>query len=164
MTEFASYKKLETIVDKAQRKIITTDEAFKEVISLMESSKLNGSFYLDDHSYIHYRSYNDPNPHLRSGGGSIIKMPDENTTFYNPMSDVLDKLDDETKAMKWIAMRLNFGLDEPEERMLFFSKYYNKKRVSDVLEELNIGTRAYYKILDDVNKKARDTLILVPMD
>lgn len=164
MTEFASYKKLETIVDKAQRKIITTDEAFKEVISLMESSKLNGSFYLDDHSYIHYRSYNDPNPHLRSGGGSIIKMPDENTTFYNPMSDVLDKLDDETKAMKWIAMRLNLGLDEPEERELFIKLFYEKKTVRYILSLMNIGSRAYYKILEETNKKARDVLILIPMD
>lgn len=165
MKTYASTHELGLIIDKAQRKMITTDEAFDEVLKFIKKGMKNGNFGLDGNGLFYFKSYNNPNPYLKSTGGSVIQMPESNTmSSYNPISEIGDKLNDEEEAMQWIAMRLNYGLDSIDERKVFYHLYVNRKTVREIVSILDINNVSYYKILDEVNKKARDILILIPME
>ena len=163
--EFITKKMFSDIVYNASYLRIYTDaEAFEQVLNLLYLASTRGSLYCDESYNLQYVTNRQIEDYEHSRAYAFAKVPEENTRFANPHSNLVELIEEEEQTVRMILKEVNRALDMLEERQIFIYTYIYKYAKRKVFDMMCISRRRYYYLLEGIVWKVKKGLVLFPIN
>lgn len=148
MKEFFSHVEYDDVLFRCRKKEITPAEALKEIVDLLDQSRIN--IFLDKGKLKYISLYNASD--YINYTSSIIKIPDKNCmSNHNQVIDVMTCIDEELRIVKDIIGKINEAFDSynPLWQKVWVERFIFKQKVEKVIQNNKINNKRYYSIMNN---------------
>ena len=152
---------LELMENTAYYDISTPEQAFDQLVKMIQFAMEGGSLYVGNDYSMRYISHHNVN-NLKSLPGSVVKLPEKHLTYGNRINELLKVAGEEEELINEILDKISETLNQTE-RKVFVDRYIYKKKIRGTVMSLKCSNTQYYEYLHCVKWRIQKVFVFFPI-